>query len=67
MEVLMSPIGLMMVVINFSPPAVRRPLREADWGGGKVVFEYTEASQVWGDFYGTSHLSYRIRPRPRPP
>jgi hypothetical protein len=60
MEILMSPIGLMMVVINLSPPA---GLVE-----GKVVFEYTENSQVFGNFYGTSHLSYyRIRPPPRPP
>jgi hypothetical protein len=59
MELLMSPIGLMMVVINLSPPAW--PVE------GKVVFEYIEASQVFGDFYGSSHLLYRIRPPPRPP
>ena len=59
MELLMSPIGLIMVVINLSPPV---SLVE-----GKVVFEYTEASKVLGDFFGTSHLGYRIRPMPRPP
>jgi hypothetical protein len=59
MEILMSPIGLMMVVINLSPPA--------GLAGGEVVFEYTENLQVFGNFYGTSHLSYRIRPPPRPP
>ncbi len=59
MEVLMSPIGLMMVVINLSLPV--------GLIGGKVVFEYTEDSQVLGNFYGASHLSYRIRPPPRPP
>jgi hypothetical protein len=59
MELLMSPIGLMMVVINFSPPA---SLVE-----GKAFFEYTEASKILGDFFETSHLGYRIRPMPRPP
>ena len=59
MELLMSPIGLMMVVINLSPPA---GLVE-----GKVIFEYTEASQVLGDFFGTNRLVYRIGPPPRPP
>lgn len=67
MEVILSPIGLMMVVINLSLPAVRRPLREAGLVGGKVVFEYEGDSQVLGDFFGASHLSYRIRPPPRPP
>ena len=59
MELLMSPIGLMMVVINLSPTVSQVE--------GKVVCEYIEASQVFGDFYGSSHLVYRIRPPPRPP
>ena len=59
MEVMLSPIGLMMVVINLSPAA--------GLAGGKVVFEYEEDSQVWGYFFGVSHLSYEIRPPPRPP
>jgi hypothetical protein len=59
MELLMSPIGLMMVVINLSPPA--------GLVDGRVVFEYAEASQVFADFFGSSHLGYRIQPPPRPP
>lgn len=59
MVVLISPIGLMMAVINLSLPV--------GLVGGKVVFEYTGDSQVLGNFYGASHLSYRIRPPPRPP
>ena len=59
MEVILSPIGLMMVVINLSPAA--------GLVGGKVVFEYEGDSQVWGYFFGVSHLAYRIRPPPRPP
>jgi hypothetical protein len=59
MELLMSPIGLIMVVINLSPPA--------GLAGERKVFRYDEASQVFGDFYGSSHLAYRIRPPPRPP
>jgi hypothetical protein len=58
MEILMSPIGLMMVVIDLSLPTGLVEGR---------IFLCTENSQVWGDFYGTSHLSYRIRPPPRPP
>jgi hypothetical protein len=59
MEVLMSPIGLMMVIINLSLPV--------SLVGERAVFGYEGDSQVLGDFYGTSHLSYRIRPPPRPP
>jgi len=59
MEILMSPIGLMMVVIDLSPAA--------GLVAGRVVFEYEGDSQVWGEFYGVSHLAYRIRPPPRPP
>ena len=59
MEVILSPIGLMMVVINLS--------LAAGLVGDKVVFEYEGDSQVWGYFFGVSHLSYRIRPPPRPP
>ena len=67
MELLMSPIGLMMVVINLLLPAVRRPLREVSLVGGKVVFEYEGDSQVWENFFGVSNLVYRIHPLPRPP
>lgn len=67
MELMMSPIGLMTLIIYFPPAAVRCPLREAGLVGGKAIFEYTRDSQVLGDFYGASHLSYRIRPPPRPP
>jgi hypothetical protein len=59
MEILMSPIGLMIAVINLSLPV--------GVVGGKVVFGYEGDSQVWGNFFGASHLSYRIRPPPRPP
>jgi hypothetical protein len=55
----MSPIGLMMVVINLSPTVNRVE--------GKAVFEYTEASHVLGVFSETRQLSYSIRPMPRPP
>jgi hypothetical protein len=59
MELLMSPIGLIISVMNLSPAASRVE--------GEVVFEYTEASNSLVDFFGTSHLGYRIRPMPRPP
>lgn len=59
MEILMSPIGLMMVVINLSPTV--------SMVEGKIIFECTEASQVLGEFFGTSNLGYRIGPPPRPP
>lgn len=59
MEVILSPIGLMTLII-YLPLAARLV-------GGKVVFEYEGDSQVWGYFFGVSHLSYRIRPPPRPP
>jgi len=58
-EVILSPIGLMTLII-YLPPA-------AGLVEGKVVFEYTRDSQVWGYFFGVSHLAYRIRPPPRPP
>jgi len=59
MEILMSPIGLMIAVINLS--------LSVNLVGERAIFRYDEVSQVLGDFYGTSHLSYRIRPPPRPP
>ena len=67
MEVILSPIGLMTLIIYLPPAAVRRPLQAAGLVGGKVVFEYERDSQVLGYFFGVSHLSYRIRPPPRPP
>ena len=59
MELLMSPIGLIMVVINLSPPI--------GLVGERAVFRCTEASQVSGVFFGKNNLGYRIGPPPRPP
>ena len=59
MELLMSPIGLVMVVINLSPTA--------SMVEGKIIFECAEASQIPGVFFGTSNLGYRTGPPPRPP
>ena len=53
MELMMSPIGLMMVVMNLSL-TVSRAER-------KVVFEYTEASHVLGGFFWNE--SFRLQNR----
>ena len=59
MELVLSPIGLVVRIFDLSP--------EAGLGWGEVVFSNANQSQVFGDFFGVNHLSYRIRPPPRPP
>ena len=59
MELLMSPIGLIMMYISF-------PLAEST-AVERVVYMNKEASQVYDDYYGDRCLCYGIRPQPRPP
>ncbi len=59
MELLMSPIGLMMAVINLSTVVGQVE--------GEVGFNSRKASYVLMDFTERSHLGYRMCPLPRPP
>jgi hypothetical protein len=67
MELMLSPIfGLVMVVMNHLTDEVSFSLpREII--EGKTFYKCASYSQVRGDFYGASHLSYRIRSPSHPP
>jgi hypothetical protein len=51
-------INLLMLAVSFSLASLVEE---------KMIFKCTDDSQVWGNFYGVSHLSYRIRSPSRPP
>lgn len=59
MELVLSPIGLVIWVIDLPPKAGL-----VEWG---IIFASEIKSQVFGDFFGVNHLAYRTRPPPRPP
>ncbi|MGA2093612.1 MAG: hypothetical protein ABSH16_09420 [Sedimentisphaerales bacterium] len=58
-ELVWSPIGLVMRVYDLSPTADR-----TDEG---VALSIAMKSQICGDYFDVCHLMFRQRPPPRPP